>query len=420
MKTLILALAALVLLGCGSPPRGNRVSLWVHAGPGPERLAYVEAVRVFNAAGHGFQVDLTVLPEGTYGDQVRAAALAGQLPDVLELDGPAVPEYAWAKRLLPLDGFPELAAAREDALPSIREQGTFRGRLYALGPYESGLALWGNRRLLAKAGVAPPATVDGAWTLPQFEAVMRRLKRVGVPYPLDMKFNYGAGEWFTFALAPLVQGLGGDLLDPAWISARGHLDGPAAVRALALVQGWARAGYVNAATRDDSDFVMGRAALSYVGHWAYPTYRRALGRDLVLLPMPRFGPRAVTGAGTWTFALSSGSRHPAAAAQVLAHLLSPAEIARVTAINGAIPGTFTALRASAAHRPGGPLALYAEQVARGLARPRPRTPAYATVSAAFAEAVNNVLAGADPRTELGRAATTVEEALQDSRGFPGT
>ena len=38
-----------------------------------------------------------------------------------------------------------------------------------------------------------------------------------------------------------------------------------------------RAGYVNAATRDDADFSKGRSALSYVGYWTYATYRQALG-----------------------------------------------------------------------------------------------------------------------------------------------
>ena len=51
--------------------------------------------------------------EGTYNEQVQAAALAGQLPDLLDFDGPNLYNYAWAGHLLPLDEFltPELKAA---------------------------------------------------------------------------------------------------------------------------------------------------------------------------------------------------------------------------------------------------------------------------------------------------------------------
>jgi len=412
--------AALLLLAlaCDSRP-GTTIRLWVHSGPGPEREAYAASVAAFNATRSDVRVELTVLPEGTYGDQVHAAAIAGQLPEVLELDGPTVAEYAWARRLRPLDGLPALEAARADLLPSLAAQGTYRGRLYALGQYDAGLALWGNRRLLAKARVRAPRTVDEAWSRRDFERVLWRLKRVGVARPLDLKLNYGAGEWFTFAFAPLVWSLGGDLVDPATGRARGHLDGPAAREAMGLLQAWARAGYIDPAARNDADFVLGRSALSYVGHWAWPTYHKALGRNLVLMPLPRFGERAVTGSGSWCFALSAGGRHPKAAADLLAWLMSPREIRRVTTLNGAIPGTRSALRASPLYRPGGPLALFAEQLDRGLARTRPRTPAYPAISAAFAEAVNNVLAGADPARELGRAAAAVDEEMEDNPGFAG-
>ena len=40
------------------------------------------------------------------------------------------------------------------------------------------------------------------------------------------------------------------------------------------------------------------------------------------------------------------------------------------------------------------------------------------ITAAFAEAVNNILAGAGVRAELGRAARTVDEDRADNRDYP--
>jgi multiple sugar transport system substrate-binding protein len=410
------ALVAGALLACGAAGGRNRITLWVHSGPGPERDVYRASIRAFNESQNEVQVDLTELPEGTYNDQIYAAALARQLPGVLEFDGPYVTTYAWAKRIIPIDSFPAIRAISRDMLPTLVNQGSFNHRLYTVGQYDSGLAIWGNRKLLARAGVSLPAE---PWTLAEFEAALGKLRRSGVEHPLDLKLNYGAGEWFTYGFAPILQSFGGDLIDRRDFStSRGFINGPAAVRALSLLQNWVKAGYVNASSRDDADFIEGRSALSYVGHWTYASYRAALGRDLVLIPMPNFGGRAVTGAGSWNFGISADCANPRAAVRLLAFLMSPREIARVTEANGAIPGTFTALKASRNYGRGGPLALYTEQLARNEAVVRPATPAYPAISTAFAEAVNDIIAGADVKTELDKASRRIDEEIEDNHGYP--
>jgi multiple sugar transport system substrate-binding protein len=396
-----------------------RVTMWVHAGPGPEVAAFTAAVAAFEARHPDIRVDLQRLPEGTYGDQVNAAAIARKLPCLLDFDGPNVTNYAWTQRLRPLDGFAELEAIRADLLPSIERQGLFDGKLYSMGPFDSGLALWGNRRLLAQVGARIPVGVDDAWTRAEFEDLLGRLKAAGVPVPLDMKFNYGVGEWFSYGFAPLLQSFGGDLIDRTTMrQASGTLDGAASVQAMQMLQGWVRRGWVNPAVKDDGDFAKGRAALSWVGHWVWRDAQRALGDDLLLLPMPRLGARAATGAGSWNFGISANCRHPQQAARLLAHLMSADEILRVTAANGAVPATRSALARSPAYGPQGPLRLYVEQIERGVAVVRPQTPAYPVISGAFAEAVNNIVAGADVQRELTRAARRIDQEIADNRGYP--
>jgi multiple sugar transport system substrate-binding protein len=149
----------------------------------------------------------------------------------------------------------------------------------------------------------------------------------------------------------------------------------------------------------------------------YTDYRKALGDDLVLLPMPAFGTRAVTGAGSWNFGISSDCKDPQAAAKVLAYLMSPAEITRVTQANGAVPGTKRALADSPLYRIGGPLSLFAEQIESGIALVRPETPAYPAITTAFAEAVNNITAGGDVKRELDKAAKRIDQFIEDNKGF---
>lgn len=411
--------ALLAALAAGSAMAQTTVTMWVHAGPGPEANAYVAAVQAFNQRGGDVKIELVKLPEGSYSDQVNAAALARKLPCVLDFDGPNVYNYAWTSKIIPLDGFAELASAKADMLPSLQRQGTYNGKLYSVGQFDSGLALWANRKLLEKAGVRIPAKVSEAWTYGEFEAALKKLKAAGVPYPMDMKFNYGAGEWFTYGFSPLVQSFGGDLIDRnGFKTANGVINGEGAVQALSMLQNWVRSGYVNAATKDDADFVKGKSAISYVGHWTYKTYKAALGDDLVLVPMPKFGGRAVTGAGSWNFGISADCKTPAAAAKVLAHLMSPAEILRVTEANGAVPGTHTALAQSKEFGPNGALRIYAEQIRERVAVVRPETPAYPVITLAFSEAVNNIIAGGLVKKELDRAAKKIERAIEDNRGYP--
>ena len=412
------ALAAAALMG-GTAATAETISMWVHAGPGPERDAYVASVKAFNEASKDHRIELITLPEGSYSDQVNAAALAKKLPCVLDFDGPSVYNYAWSGKIIPLDGLPIGQAAKQEMLPTLVRQGTYNAKLYSVGQYDSGLAIWGNKKLLDKAGMRIPSRLEEAWTLAEFEDGLKKLKAAGVPAPLDMKFNYGIGEWITYGFSPIVQSFGGDLIDrKGYKSAEGVLNGPGAVKALGIVQNWARNGWVNPATRDGGDFESGRSALSYVGHWVYNDYRKALGNDLVLIPMPRFGDKPVTGAGSWNFGISSDCKNPQAAAKVLEHLMSQAEIERVTALNGAVPGTRTALVKSKNYSEGGPLRLYVDQILKGVALVRPQTPAYPAITTAFAEAVNNIVNGRDVKKELDRAVKKIDQTIEDNKGYP--
>lgn len=414
----LVALAA-ALAAAGAAQAQTTVSMWVHAGPGPERDAYAASIKAFNEANKDVKVDLVALPEGSYSDQVNAAALAKKLPCVLDFDGPNVYNYAWTKKIVPLDGYAPLQAVKGQMLPTLVRQGTYNGKLYSVGQFDSGLAIWANKKTLTAAGIRIPKGVDDAWTLAEFEDALKKLKAAGVPFPLDMKFNYGIGEWVSYGFAPMLQSFGGDLIDrKTYKTAKGVLNGPASVKAAQTLQGWIKAGYVNPAAKNDGDFAAGKSALSWVGHWVYNDYKKALGDDLVLLPMPKLGAKAATGAGSWNFGISADCKAPDAAAKVLAHLMSKNEILRVTDGNGAVPGTTEAQAASKHYAAGGPLRLYVDQLNKGVAVVRPETPAYPAISSAFAEAMNNIFGGADAQKELDKAAKKIDQTIEDNKGYP--
>jgi multiple sugar transport system substrate-binding protein len=117
---------------------------------------------------------LVTLPRGEYDRQVRAAAASGDLPDVLDFDGPFLYNYAWSGKLKPLDSCVPRRLL-DDLLPSIRQQGTYAGRLWGLGTFDSGLGLYVRPSILRAIGARIPTGPDDAWTAAEFTEILHRL-----------------------------------------------------------------------------------------------------------------------------------------------------------------------------------------------------------------------------------------------------
>ena len=147
---------------CGGTPSGvSYITAWFHASASvdAEWQTMVRQVAEFNRSQRHVRVKLITLPEGDYDQQVASAAATGNLPDVLDFDGPNLYNYAWAGDLKPLDSC-LTARQRADLLPSIRQQGTYDGQMWGVGTFDSGLGLYVRKSILRRAGSpfrpAPP------------------------------------------------------------------------------------------------------------------------------------------------------------------------------------------------------------------------------------------------------------------------
>ena len=66
----------------------------------------------------------------------------------------------------------------------------------------------------------------------------------------------------------------------------------------------------------------------------------------------------------------------------------------------------------------GPLNIFVQQLSGGVALERPVTPAYPVITSAYAEAVNNIVAGADVQEELDAAVEKIDLDIEDNQGYP--
>ncbi len=394
------------------------INVWTHEDANsPEFAMLRKAAEIFNRQQHTYRVEVISSLRRNYKNWVHREAATGTLPCLLDFDGPQLAEFAWPRYLKPIDQFvtPELL---NDFLPSIVAQGTYQGQLYSLGQFDSGVGLWGNRRYLRAAGVRIP-TLQSPWRLAEFEDALSKLTALKeVDYAISFSFFSRGGEFYSYAYAPIVQSFGGDLIDRrTYRSAKGILDGPQSVAAMKHFQHWIDKGWTKVVFDRPDDFEKGKIALSWTGHWGYQSYHKALGKDLVLMPLPDFGRGIKTGMGSWGWGISSSCHAPAGAWAFLAHLLSPKEIVRMTNINNAIPARRSALAQSPLYGPRGPLKLFVQQLSIG-GTPRPVMPAYDTISQAFAEAVYNIMAGGDVQSELSKAVDIIDGTIAKNRGYP--
>jgi multiple sugar transport system substrate-binding protein len=404
-------------LGGSSP---TYITAWFHAGGAStvETKTLSEQVRDFNASQRQVHVQLVTLPVNDYAKQVAAAAAHGDLPDVLDFDGPDLYNHAWTGKLKPIDSCVS-QSLRRDLLPSIVRQGTYAKRLWGVGTFDSGLGLYVRPSILKRAGIRVPQGTRDAWTAAELTRILKRLRQAGYRRPLDLQLDEPNPEWYTYGFAPAVWSAGGDLIDRAYYrQVDGYLNGPAATRAFTILQRWVKDGSVDP-NRDGDAFEAGRSPISWIGHWFYDRYTKAFPGDVRIVPLPNFGKGTATDSGSWQWGITATATDGDAAWRFLAFLLRPREVVRMTRANGAIPATRSAVRLSPRFARGGAEQLYIEQLEDGTARPRPQTPAYPALSAAFAQAFQEIVVQGRPVARVLDAATRrVEGDLREHRYYP--
>jgi multiple sugar transport system substrate-binding protein len=421
----VAATAALAVAGmsaCASSDTGNQsITVWAMQGQTGEVNAAKQEVAAFNKAHPEIQVELTFVPD--MGTALKTTAV-DKLPDAFEFDGETLAALVYNGKLAKLNGVISDATIANE-LPSIQAEGTYSdGNTYSVSQYDSGLSLWGNKSMLAAAGVDVPTTIDAAWTADEFTTV---LSKIAATTPgkkaITFKENYGiGGGWAGYAFSPIVNSAGQPLVKNG--TAVGAMDAPEVVSAFQTFASWKKYSDPDA---DDSAFQTKRVALAWIGHWAAPAIKATVGADAVLIPLPNFGNGSKSGQGSHSWAIGAKSSKQKAAATFLEFITQDAWINNLTNQNGAVPATVSALAANADYAEGGLLALYAAQLSKscGSADPTadcvtvPRTisPAWPVINTTFSQAVQKIWDGADAQAALTEAAKAIDQDAADNNGY---
>lgn len=342
----ITAASALVLGACGNNQNSSNdknVTMWVHvSNTDPEGKALQKNVNDFNKENkHGYKAKVQFIPRsgsgGGYEDKVNAALNSGSLPDVLTLDGPNTAAYAHAKIIQPVGKY---ITDKSDILQTIKNQGTYKGKLYAVGYSESSVGFYYNKKMFKEAGIKDSeiATLKNPWTWTKFEDICKRLTNHFHEPAINMNLN-DHSEMALYSMAPFVWSAGGSITNPAGTKAIGYFNSKQSTSAFQLIQDMVKKGYTTISPKDKG-FETGKYAMMMTGTWEVQTLNnqyKNLKWGVMPYPVSPATHKLVSPTGSWQYAMSSAAKNKKAAGALINFLMNKKCMYRSDMANTVLP-----------------------------------------------------------------------------------
>src|SRR5271157_176280 len=196
MKRMAMLFLSVLVLATASVAAQGKISVMFQA-TGPEGDALKALFDRF-AKDTGITVEPMFTPHDVYFEKFSAAVASKRVADVMQLDDPFLANFVWNGYLVPVQGLVDQSVLN-DMTPSSIAQCMYPidNRLYAVGPTDSTVLLYGSKKLLTAAGIRMPAGIKDAWTKDEFDQALDKLSKLpGVKWPLDLFRAYGVKtEW---------------------------------------------------------------------------------------------------------------------------------------------------------------------------------------------------------------------------------
>lgn len=294
-------------VGCTTSPTGGgsadaktTLNVWFHAyGEAGTQQAVTRYATAFTKANPDIAVKVTWVP-GDYTSKLNATLLTDGAPDVFEI-GDFSEALARRGQIAPLDDV--YGSARADFNQGDLDLVTVDGKLYGVKTLDDVMMLYYRKSVLAKAGIAPPATFD------DLVSTARALTTK------DTKGLFLGNDGVGDSPIVAVWSNGGELVTDG----KAVFDSPQAVAAVtglkrlhddkSLLLGFTTDWW------DPAAFVQDVVPMQWGGLWSMPAVKTAFGDDFGVLPWPAFRPGGTPAlrVGGWTSCVNAKGRNVAAA-----------------------------------------------------------------------------------------------------------
>lgn len=330
-----------------------------------------------------------------YENKITTATTSNDLPDILFVDGPTVSYYAANGIILPIDDV-YTDEDKADFMPSSIQQNTYNGSLYAIGPTESGVALFYNKDYLDAAGIEYPTDSDisQAWTWDQFYENAKALTTddyVGASIIMDK------GEGLIYALEPFFLEDGAQFVSDDGSEAEGYINSDKVVETAEYLNKFIQEGLANVDPVKD-EFLNGKSALCIGGSWTIGQLEQTdLNWGMSYYPVSNDG-KAVSPTGDWTAGVTKDAEDPELAKEVLRFLMSSDNVAAYASAIAKPASRTSAYEKMEGWDEGARSIILWQLQNTGVARPS--TPSYSVLSQGFATAMLNIFSGSDAQSEF--------------------
>ncbi|MSN98455.1 sugar ABC transporter substrate-binding protein [Bacillus paralicheniformis] len=404
MKRWLFGIFSLLLMfamwGCSNSKSANSqdgktLTVWVHVSDDSEEgKVYQKRVDAFNKkyASENVEAKIDFIPRsgngGGYEDKVNAALTTNTLPDVITLDGPNTAAYAKSGVIAPLD---EYIKDQDDLLPSIKQQGTYEGKLYAIGVSESSVGIYYNKKMLKDAGVDLKTlpTVENPWTWDEFLELCKKLKNKYDKPAIDMQLQ-SKDEMLTYALLPFVWSAGGDVLSKDGKQAEGVFNDKPTVEAMTFIQTMLKEGYTTR-TPVKQAFETEKYPMKMSGVWTVTDMETNFPNvDYGVMPYP-VSPKTkklVSPSGSWQFAMTQTSENKEWAAKLVDWMTNKESNLELSRSIAALPVRYSSEKVLAKEF-SDEMNVFLQQL-KETGHARPVTPAYPQVTRAFQQAIDDI------------------------------
>lgn len=419
---LAVSLIAVTMSGCGKKSGGEGggavnadgakvVTIWSPTDEPAIEDWWVEKINAFNEENKGsieIKREAIVRADSyAYEDKVNAALTSNDLPDILYVDGPNVSNYAANGIVIPVDSY-FTEDDMKDFVDSIKVQGTYDGKLYALGATESSVALYYNKDMTDAAGIEVPTKMEDAWTWSQFADVAKKLTTdtvVGTNIIMDQ------GEGLPYVLEQFWISNGTDFVSADGTVAEGYINSDKGIEAATFLNDLIQNGYANVSPIQQ-EFHNGNAATVLGGSWEIATLRTQfpdVNWGVTYYPVADNGGINTSPTGDWAACITKNADADAAG-KVLAYLMNQDNVTTYAKAIAKLPTRASSYDILTEYDEY-PYSVFKEQ-SLNTGHPRPRTPSYTVLAPGFSKAMMNIFTGADIKESLDQVAADYDKDYQ--------
>jgi multiple sugar transport system substrate-binding protein len=403
MKKLLLAMSASILaLAAHADP--VKLTIW-GLGPDSDGGLIPKLAKEFDDKNDDITVEFRAVAFDDLVNETLKAVATGNPPDMISLDNP---DFAmFSSRGAMLDITDRVAKSEvikaENYYPGPWNSVMWDGKVYGVPKATNTIALFYNKDLFAKAGIAePPKTWDEL--LADAKALNDPANKI-----YGLTWSARANEEGTFQFLPWIQMAGGNY---------DHVNGEGAIKALDLWKTMIddKLGSQDVLSQGQWDstgtFNAGNAAMAISGPWEISRMASDAKFDwgVTLLPTETEGGPRSSAMGDFNWGIFAKTEHPDEAFRMLEYFVSQSdrlfpEFSNIPARSDiALPSTGDARKDAA-------LKVFQEQLK--YAQPRGPHPEWAKISKAIYDAMQQALTGqATAKDALDQAQTTIDAILK--------